>query len=79
MSFVLKEISDQIAVLTINRPDALNAMNDKVVADLESTVQSCIDDKNVGVIILTGAGDKAFVAGADIKKMQSMGAEGALA
>ncbi|MDP6338916.1 MAG: enoyl-CoA hydratase-related protein [Candidatus Marinimicrobia bacterium] len=78
MSFVLKEISGYIAVLTINRPDVLNAMNDKVVADLESAVQTCIDDKNVGVIILTGSGDKAFVAGADIKKMQGMGQEGAL-
>ncbi len=79
MSFVIKEISDQIAVLTINRPDALNAMNDQVVADLESAVQSCIEDDKVGIIILTGAGDKAFVAGADIKKMQTMGSEGALA
>jgi len=79
MSYILKEISDQIAVLTINRPDAMNAMNDRVVSELESAVQSCIDDQNVGVIILTGSGDKAFVAGADIKKMQTMGQEGALA
>ncbi len=79
MSFVGKEINNYIATLTINRPEALNAMNDSVVADLESAVQSCIDDENVGVVILTGSGDKAFVAGADIKNMQSMGPEGALA
>ena len=78
MSLILKEISNHIAILTINRPEVLNAMNDEVVADLDATVESCIDDDKVGVIILTGAGEKAFVAGADIKKMQSMGSEAAL-
>nr|MBC8345867.1 enoyl-CoA hydratase/isomerase family protein [Candidatus Neomarinimicrobiota bacterium] len=77
MSFILSDISNQIAVLTINRPEALNAMNDQVIADLVSAVTSCIEDENVGVIILTGAGEKAFVAGADIKQMQSNGSEGA--
>ena len=78
MSFILKDISNHIAILTINRPEALNAMNDMVVADLVSAVKTCIDDENVGVIILTGAGDKAFVAGADIKTMQTMGPDEAL-
>ena len=78
MSLILKEISNHIAILTINRPEVLNAMNDEVVADLDTAVQSCIEDEQVGVIILTGAGEKAFVAGADIKKMQSMGPEAAL-
>ena len=78
MSFILTDISNHIAILTINRPEALNAMNDMVVADLSSAVKSCIDDENVGVIILTGAGDKAFVAGADIKQMQSNGTKEAL-
>jgi len=78
MSLVLKKISNHIAILTINRPEVLNAMNNEVVAHLDATVQSCIEDEQVGVIILTGAGEKAFVAGADIKKMQSMGPEAAL-
>ena len=78
MSFILKEISNHIAKLTINRPEVLNAMNSDVVAHLDAAVQSCIDNDQVGVIILTGAGEKAFVAGADIKKMQSMGPEEAL-
>ena len=78
MSFILTDISNHIAILTINRPEALNAMNNMVVADLVSAVKSCIDDENVGVIILTGAGDKAFVAGADIKQMQSNGPKEAL-
>ena len=79
MSFVKKEVNDQIAVLTINRPEALNAMNGEVVTDLEDAVLSCIGNPNIGVIILTGSGDKAFVAGADIKKMQTMDPERALA
>ena len=78
MSFILTDISNHIAILTINRPEALNAMNNMVVADLVSAIKSCIDDENVGVIILTGAGDKAFVAGADIKQMQSNGPKEAL-
>ena len=78
MSFILTDISNHIAILTINRPEALNAMNNMVVSDLVSAVKTCIDDENVGVIILTGAGDKAFVAGADIKQMQSNGPKEAL-
>ena len=72
MPLILKEINKQIAWVTINRPEVLNAMNESVLTELVSTIQSCIDDTSVGVIILTGAGDKAFVAGADIKNMQSM-------
>lgn len=72
MPLILKEINKQIAWVTINRPEVLNAMNESVLTELVSSIQSCIDDTSVGVIILKGAGDKAFVAGADIKNMQSM-------
>jgi len=72
LPLILKEINKQIAWVTINRPEVLNAMNESVLTELVSSIQSCIDDTSVGVIILTGAGDKAFVAGADIKNMQSM-------
>ena len=78
MSYVLKEINEHVAFLTINRPDALNAMNPDVINELEFNLQSCIDNNSVGVIILTGSGDKAFIAGADIKKMQTMDSEEAL-
>lgn len=78
MPLILKEINKQIAWVTINRPEVLNAMNESVLTELVSTIQSCIDDTSVGVIILRGAGDKAFVAGADIKNMQSMEPEDAL-
>ncbi len=67
-----------IAIITINRPDVLNAVNDVVVAELGQAVQNTTDDESIGVIIITGAGEKAFVAGADIKAMSKMNAEDAL-
>jgi len=78
LPLILKKIKKQIAWVTINRPEVLNAMNESVLTELVSSIQFCIDDTSVGVIILTGAGDKAFVAGADIKNMQSMEPEDAL-
>ena len=78
MSYIITEINDQIAWITINRPKSRNAMNPIVIAELEEALNSCIKEKSVGVIILTGSGDKSFVAGADIKTMQTMSAEEAL-
>ena len=78
MSYVLNEINEHIAFLTINRPDALNAMNPDVIDELKFELQSCIDNDSVGVIILTGSGENAFIAGADIKKMQTMDIQEAL-
>jgi enoyl-CoA hydratase len=63
---ILVEIKDRIAYLTINRPDKLNAVNLQVVDEMKQAFQSFEKDTNVGVIILTGAGEKAFVAGSDI-------------
>ncbi|HCI16225.1 MAG TPA: enoyl-CoA hydratase, partial [Candidatus Marinimicrobia bacterium] len=48
MSYILTDISKQIAVLTINRPDALNAINNEVIKDLSTAIKSCIDNNNVG-------------------------------
>lgn len=78
LSYIITEINDQIAWITINRPESLNAMNPIVIAELEEALNSCIEEPSVGVIILTGSGDKSFVAGADIKTMQTMSAEEAL-
>ncbi len=75
MSLVKISIQDHIACLTINRPDALNAMNMDLIQSLEHAVKECIDDDHVGVIIITGSGEKAFIAGADIKKMKDMDQE----
>jgi enoyl-CoA hydratase len=79
MSNILKTVSDQIGVVTINRPDALNAVNLEIAVELESNLSECLADPDVGVVILTGSGEKAFIAGADIKKMQSMTREEAQA
>ena len=78
MSLIIKEINNHIAWLTINRPEAMNAMNQKVINELESNIHSCVSDDSVGVIIISGSGEKAFIAGADIKKMQKMSSEEAL-
>ncbi|MEC7822051.1 MAG: enoyl-CoA hydratase/isomerase family protein, partial [Candidatus Neomarinimicrobiota bacterium] len=78
MSLIIKEIDNHIAWLTVNRPNALNAMNEDAINELESAVKSSINDDSVGVIIITGSGEKAFIAGADIKKMQKMSSEEAL-
>ena len=78
MKYLFIEKSDGIGVITINRPDAMNAMNSDVVSELSITVSDMIADKEIGVIIITGSGEKAFVAGADIKAMQQMNAEDAL-
>ena len=76
--FIKREIIDQVGVLTIDRQDVLNAMNPQVLRELDQAVKDYIADKNVGVIILTGAGEKAFIAGADIKLMQQLDTQGAL-
>ena len=72
MSVIKTTLEDHIAIITINRPEAYNAMNPDVIESLENQINEFINDDNVGVIILTGAGDKAFVAGADIKRMNEM-------
>ncbi|NSL87133.1 crotonase [Chitinophaga sp. Mgbs1] len=61
-----------IGTLTINRPQALNALNKQVLAELKSFAMQARQTKDLRVLIITGAGDKAFVAGADIKSMQGM-------
>ena len=76
--FIRKKIKNQIGILTIDRQDALNAMNPEVLREMDQSVKDFISDENVGVIILTGAGVKAFIAGADIKVMQQLDRKGAL-
>ncbi len=61
----------QIGIITINRPEALNALNSQVLDDLSSTLDSVNLDE-VRVLILTGAGEKSFVAGADIGEMSTL-------
>ena len=76
--FIQKQIENQIGILTIDRLKALNTMNPDVLREMDQSVKDFIADENVGVIILTGAGEKAFIAGADIKVMQQLDRKGAL-
>ena len=71
MSFVNCEVQGAVAVLTIDRPKALNALNPEVLADLKAAFEA-IDQNAVRCVVLTGAGDKSFVAGADIGSMSTM-------
>jgi enoyl-CoA hydratase len=72
--FVRVEMEDRLAVVTINRPEALNALNSSVIRELSMTIEHLSMAADVGAIILTGAGDRAFVAGADIKEMVGLSA-----
>ena len=71
---LIVEQKDRTLVVTINRPDKLNALNAQVKADLQNLFTRVRSDRNVDVVILTGAGEKAFSAGADIKSMIGMNA-----
>ena len=65
----------QIGILTINRPDSLNAMNREVLIEFINGLKKIQSEKDTRVIIITGSGQKAFIAGADIKVMQKMNQE----
>jgi enoyl-CoA hydratase len=69
MDVVLYEKGDGIAFLTINRPESMNALNTPVNAKLIELLDRAETDREVRVIILKGAGDKAFIAGGDIREM----------
>lgn len=66
--------ADGIARLTINRPEKLNALNSAVMNDLESAMEQALATDDVRGIIITGAGEKSFVAGADIRQFTELGA-----
>ena len=72
MDHLIVEKNDGIALLTINRPKALNALNQEVLSELSGTLLTLEHDVDVKVVIMTGAGEKAFVAGADIAEMVQM-------
>ncbi len=66
---LLTEVSDGVGVVTLNRPDALNALNFAVIDGIEAALRDFSNDPNVGVVVFTGAGEKAFGAGADITQL----------
>jgi len=70
---LLLEVEDGIATLTVNRPDKLNALNRATIEELGDAVRRTREDEAVRGIIVTGAGSRAFVAGADIAELAAMG------
>ena len=68
---ILRETRGHVAILTINRPDARNAVNAAVTNQLSAALDDIEQDKDIWVVVLTGAGDKAFSAGMDLKAFAS--------
>ena len=74
--FIKKELKDNLCIVTVEREEALNAMNPTVLHELYDNISSSINDRNIGAIIITGSGEKAFIAGADIKLMEKLDKKG---
>ena len=68
--YVLVEKSEGVAILTMNRPEQLNAMSQQLGAELHDAVMRAVEDDEVGCIVITGAGTKAFSAGGDIHEQR---------
>ncbi|ANM28847.1 hypothetical protein ABI59_03340 [Acidobacteria bacterium Mor1] len=74
MGNVRYEVRDRVAWITIDRPKKLNALNRQTVGEIACAVEKANADDGVGVLVLTGSGEKAFVAGADIAEMSALDA-----
>jgi enoyl-CoA hydratase len=66
------EIEHAVATVTVDRPDAMNALDVTTLTELRDRLAELKDDENVRAVVLTGSGDRAFIAGADIKAMSAM-------
>ncbi|WOI22495.1 enoyl-CoA hydratase/isomerase family protein [Nonlabens ulvanivorans] len=75
MNNILVATENKITTITINRPNKLNALNKETIAELSQAIDTAEDDENTRVIILTGSGEKAFVAGADIAEFADFSPE----
>jgi enoyl-CoA hydratase len=73
MTVVVECHDDAVAVVTIDRQEALNALNVETLTELRDRLRELAEDESARVVLLTGAGDRAFVAGADIKYMSGLG------
>ncbi len=71
------EVEDGVAVVTVDRQKALNALNEATLSEMVAAFDACRDDAAVRAVVLTGAGDKAFVAGADINELARLDPLGA--
>ncbi|MBR32701.1 MAG: crotonase [Spirochaetaceae bacterium] len=75
MALTSLDKKNQYALLTINRPEALNALNEDILSEIHEHVESLNSDKDIRGLIITGTGEKAFCAGADIGQMASFNPE----
>lgn len=73
---ILVEVHDGVATVTINRPDKLNALNATAKKELQDAITALRDDPAVGAVIITGAGEKSFVAGTDIEELKTLDTRG---
>src|SRR5688572_22620796 len=67
-SLILSECVDRVAIITLNRPDKLNALSTDLVQALDEALRAAETDENVGAIVLTGAGGRAFSSGGDLEE-----------
>ena len=67
--YILVDRDERVGIVTLNRPDARNALNSQLITELIDALENLDRDEEIRCIVITGAGDKAFVAGADIKEM----------
>ncbi len=72
MEYLIYEVTEHVAKITLNRSQVLNALNPQLYQELAELLETISKDRNVRAVIITGAGEKAFAAGADISAMQSM-------
>jgi enoyl-CoA hydratase len=75
-SSLIVQTEDRICTITINRPDKLNALNKTVIEELSAAIDEVNKSVDIGSAIITGSGQKSFVAGADISEFSSLGATG---
>ncbi len=78
-STIITNLENGTLIITINRPDKMNALNKDVIQDLGGAMDEVYNNKEIKSAIITGAGEKAFVAGADISEFLALGAEGGAA
>src|SRR5690625_7681910 len=76
---ILVDIRSGVCTLTVNRPDKLNALNRQTLLDLDAAFLRAERDDSIRVLVLTGAGDRAFVAGGDVGGIPDLSAGGARA
>ncbi len=74
-STLITDLQNGILTITINRPDKMNALNKTVLDELDNVIDSVYSDDNIKAAIITGTGEKAFVAGADIAEFVEVGDE----